>query len=212
MPISQKKSRAVQRFLRKKVRQKNRSLSQKTENTSSKSAGPAYTFSTELPEQYNDTFMRAIPKDPEWIYVYWELPEKTPSIQTTSGKKYVTQNDLLHLRETVPETEEKKPVKPLEIPTVPRSKMYVRMPQGAKRYSIEYGVKTETGTFSPAVSAPVVSIPQPGIKPPAAVKTDVDTDKLTELSYDNIDISRPGVSGSLPSSPHNSSSFIIGNR
>jgi hypothetical protein len=36
----------------------------------------AYSLSAEIPKSYNDTYVRAIPKDPQNTFVYWEMPKK----------------------------------------------------------------------------------------------------------------------------------------
>ncbi len=39
--------------------------------------GPRYFFSNDIPEKYNDTYLRAIPRDPLWLFAYWELSGQT---------------------------------------------------------------------------------------------------------------------------------------
>gem|GEM_PF-2248825 len=39
--------------------------------------GPKYFFSTEIPDNYNETYMRAIPRDAQWLFAYWELSGET---------------------------------------------------------------------------------------------------------------------------------------
>lgn len=41
------------------------------------SSGPRYSFSTEIPEYYNETYIRAIPRNPECLFVYWELSDSS---------------------------------------------------------------------------------------------------------------------------------------
>ncbi|MCL2218369.1 MAG: DUF4912 domain-containing protein [Chitinispirillia bacterium] len=37
---------------------------------------PAYTLPSDIPKNYDDTYVRAIPKDPQSAFVYWERPKE----------------------------------------------------------------------------------------------------------------------------------------
>jgi len=46
-----------------------------------KLSGSAYSFPRPqeglgIPERYNDTMIRALPRDPSWIYAYWDISER----------------------------------------------------------------------------------------------------------------------------------------
>jgi len=73
MPISYKKNRAMNRILRNKFHAAPES---KLHAEPEKEAPAAYSLSAEIPKSYNDTYVRAIPKDPQSTFVYWEMPEK----------------------------------------------------------------------------------------------------------------------------------------
>jgi hypothetical protein len=41
--------------------------------------GPKYTFSTEIPENYDENYICTIPRNPECLFVYWELSDSSLS-------------------------------------------------------------------------------------------------------------------------------------
>lgn len=95
MAILFKKSRAQKRILRNKFHGAARETGtkQKTENANT----PAYTLSTEIPASYNDTYVRAIPRDPVSTFVYWEMPvEKAASSGVPDRGNVHVGNDKVH--------------------------------------------------------------------------------------------------------------------
>jgi hypothetical protein len=82
MSVSHGKSRALKRFLRNKFRtpqKQNRSKPQSGAQAAALDQGPAYSLSTQIPLHYNDTYVRAIPRDPQHAFVYWERPSQKDS-------------------------------------------------------------------------------------------------------------------------------------
>ena len=75
MSVSHGKSRALKRFLRNKFREpqkQSRSEPQSSPQAAVLDKGPAYSLSTEIPQSYNDKYVRVIPRDPQYAFVYWE--------------------------------------------------------------------------------------------------------------------------------------------
>lgn len=216
MPISHKKSRVVKRFLQKKVRDKSR-IKEKKSKPAVNSKGPAYTLSTEIPERYDDNYMRAIPRDPQNFYVYWEVSQKKIDEKKTSGKDYAPENNFLQIQELIPRDtaqtayrkkhESQLPAVPMEISTKSQDSLYFKVPHSGKDYLIEYGNRDEKQGFSPTTSAPVISIPRTGMSTTKTQNPNIDTELLTNLSFGTTDLSASGTAESLPymSSPHYSS-------
>ena len=73
MSISYKKNRAMSRILRNKF---HAAPAPQPQAAPEAAASMAYPLSCEIPKSYNDTYVRAIPKDPQNTFVYWEMPKK----------------------------------------------------------------------------------------------------------------------------------------
>ena len=56
---------------KKKVKAKRKTIIKKGKYSS------RYSFNTDLPESYNKTYLIALPKDPHWLFLYWEIAEDT---------------------------------------------------------------------------------------------------------------------------------------
>jgi len=92
MAIFNRKNRALSRVLRNILRPETAGAAGiPTANTESvpanKAAGPApaasapaYSLPTDIPKSYDDTYVRAIPKDPQNTVVYWERPREETRI------------------------------------------------------------------------------------------------------------------------------------
>ncbi|MCL2688354.1 MAG: DUF4912 domain-containing protein [Chitinispirillia bacterium] len=79
MSVSHGKSRALKRFLRNKFRtpqKQSRSEPQSSAKAAALDKGPAYSIGTDIPQSYNDKYVRVIPRDPQYAFVYWEQPEQ----------------------------------------------------------------------------------------------------------------------------------------
>lgn len=144
----------------KKVHSKNRILSSNHLNDSHGSSGsPRYCFSTEIPERYNETYIIAIPKDPNWLYVYWEFSEETARLMDSSleqsGSKLV-----LRLKETDVE-EALETVVPFQIDVNELfDGHYMEIPENSRQFQIECGCYIENGCYAPIVHSDPVTIPQ----------------------------------------------------
>ena len=64
----------------------NDKLSLEQHSQKKQEVGPKYTFSTEIPESYDETYICAIPRNPECLFVYWELSDSSLSnLKSKSG-------------------------------------------------------------------------------------------------------------------------------
>lgn len=144
----------------KKVRLKNQILRSNlsTDNPGS-SGSPRYCFSTKIPERYNETYIIAIPKDPDWLYVYWEFSEETARLMDSSleqsGSKLV-----LRLKETDVE-EALETVVPFQIDVNELfDGHYMEIPENSRQFQIECGCYVENGHYTPIAHSDPVTIPQ----------------------------------------------------
>ena len=104
MSISRRNNRALNRVLRDSLRARERSEpAPKAE--APKPAAPAYTLCADIPECYNDSYVRAIPKDPQNTFVYWELPksEADGSLFADKGTAHVGNAEAVRIGEQLNE-------------------------------------------------------------------------------------------------------------
>jgi hypothetical protein len=120
---------------------------------------PRYYFNTEIPERYNETYITAIPKDPNWLYVYWEFSDETVHLMDSnleqSGSKLV-----LRLKETdVAETFEE--IMPFQVEVNDISTgQYVPVPENSGEFQVECGYFSDDEGFIPVIQSEPVTIPQ----------------------------------------------------
>jgi hypothetical protein len=124
---------------------------------------PRYFFKSDIPDTYNETYLRALPRDPEWIYIYWEiLPEKIEEARKKLGAEaYSSSKRVLRL---------------LDITDIDydganawsrfdteinhyANNWYLRIPEPGRTYLIELGHLTADGRFCLLVRSNVFSVP-----------------------------------------------------
>ncbi|NLD98581.1 MAG: DUF4912 domain-containing protein [Fibrobacter sp.] len=162
---------------------------------------PRYTFSTDIPDHYNETYICALPKNPEWMFVYWELgPEYQGSIaeQEKCGSKYVLRTEefgVKVLNEIFSDAE-----KPLIVDTeidARSNECYVRIPYSGKEYTITMGEIKADNEFEPIISTEPFSTAQKSIQ--NSVDSDwvlFSTDELIDYSADTGSMKETLFSGS----------------
>ena len=121
-----------------------------TEQTTSKEQkhpGPRYSFSTEIPDKYDDFYICALPRDPQWLYVYWEFPDgpKGSSEIQFNSRQDATQW-VLRVKETPGDTQEKK--SQFDVPiSATDNNWYVKIPEAGNTCVIECGQLSGDGSF-----------------------------------------------------------------
>jgi hypothetical protein len=133
------------------------------------SDGPRYTFKSEIPENYNDTYMRAIPRDPQWLFVYWEISESTRNeIRTSVGDAlFVTAKRILRLVDISDISYDGKNAQnfiDIEINEFANN-WYIQVPQAGRTYLVEYGILTVDGRTYLPIRSNSLSIPREGVSP-----------------------------------------------
>jgi len=105
MSTSRRNNRALNRVLRESLRSHQRS-----EAAPQEPDAPAYTLSTDIPESYNDSYVRAIPQDPQNTFVYWELPkgQAEGSLFADKGTAHVENNEAVRIGEQLSESQRRR--------------------------------------------------------------------------------------------------------
>ncbi len=141
----------------------------------------------EIPRTYNMTYMRAIARDPECIFVYWEIASGRKKELARRLSQNVLQNAKYMLRL-------------LDVTDVHYDGMnawrcidtevgadadswYLRVPEPGRSYMAEYGMMTPGGDFECVVRSNAVQVPRSGVSGEAEEQWQtVDTQRLIRAS------------------------------
>jgi hypothetical protein len=96
-------------------------------------------------------YIKALPRDPEWIYAFWELPDKAakkPMLQVFD----VTANNKPSAI----------PVQSIEI-TGDADNWYIHVPPCGHKYAVELGLSTPGGSFHSVARSNVVALPRAAV-------------------------------------------------
>ncbi|MCB2154136.1 DUF4912 domain-containing protein [bacterium] len=125
--------------------------------------GPA-DYEVELPFEYGETKISVLVRDPEWIYVFWEISNAT---RAELGLQRGRHNRPLLLRlydVTGVDFSGNNAVSTLDVPVNDyTSSWYVRVPRAGRRLVVDLGTITEEGTFQTITRSQGVDIPEPRI-------------------------------------------------
>ena len=125
--------------------------------------GPA-DYEVELPFEYGETKISVLVRDPEWVYVFWEISDAT---RAELGLQRGRHNRPLLLRlydVTGIEFTGSNAVSTFDIPVNDyTSSWYVRVPRAGRRLAIELGTITDEGSFQTITRSQPVDIPEPRI-------------------------------------------------
>jgi len=97
MATSRRNNRALNRVLRDSLRARPRSEPPQEDPSAPRAA--AYKLCADIPECYNDSYVRAIPKDPQNTFVYWELPkdQANSSLFADKGTAHVKNDEAVRI-------------------------------------------------------------------------------------------------------------------
>jgi hypothetical protein len=163
-----------------------------------KDNGPKYFFHSDIPDTYNETFMRAIPRDPEWLFVYWELSEYTMNElkRNMSDAEFGFSKKLLRLCDVTDIQYNGSYAwryTDMEINRTANN-WYIKIPESGRAYVVECGFLTSLGRFFLAVRSNVVNVPRIGLSPV------LDQDWTTPSSDELIRMSADGFKRNLGAS------------
>jgi hypothetical protein len=130
--------------------------------------GPRYSFSTDIPETYQDFYLCALPRDPQWLYVYWEFPDETKGHHKLLSAQSDNAQWILRLKTTSDTEVHKRKVKHFDVPiNIVASNWYVKIPEPGTNYNVECGQLSKDGHFTPHSMAAPFSVPSPVVNKPS---------------------------------------------
>ncbi|MEQ8819119.1 MAG: DUF4912 domain-containing protein [Sumerlaeia bacterium] len=150
-----------------------------------------------LPSDYGQTMVSALVRDPDWIFVFWELSERTRSefnlgrgqherpliVRLYDVTDIIFDGENAHATHDVPVNDY-------------TSSWYVRTPQPGRNYVIDLATYTETGEFKTLARSGVVTVPKPAIGESADHETGDDNEVYRQILRLSGGESLRGTSGS----------------
>lgn len=153
--------------------------------------GPRYSFKADIPENYNDTYMRAIPRDPQWLFVYWEISKsKRDGIRVSVGEELFSKAKiflrLVDITDILYTGKNAENYTDIAIDDHVNT-WYIKVPMPGRTYLVEYGILIPDGrTFFP-VRSNALSIPREGVSPVLDEEwSTVDTPELIRISSGSL--------------------------
>lgn len=126
-----------------------------------------YYFKTELPEQYHTTYLRAIPRDPSWIFLYWEITnEALDAIKDSIGEEtFNTIKPILRVSDITGIDYNGGNALSFFDSEINRyaDNWYIKVPHPGRIYVVEHGLCTIDGTFFVIVRSNPIRVPQDSI-------------------------------------------------
>jgi hypothetical protein len=131
-----------------------------------RSAGPKYFFSTDIPDHYNETYMRALPRDPLWIFSYWEISQSSmDNVKTALGDDFDRARWVLRVSDvTEIEYDGTNAWRSMDIDvTFNANNWYIKVWEPGRVYCIQGGLLTQQGIFVEAVRSNAIRMPRAGV-------------------------------------------------
>jgi hypothetical protein len=152
-------------------------------------SGPRYFFNTDIPDSYNETYMRAMARDPQWLFSYWEISEgtrkdlraKMGENAFASAKRIMRLIDVTDINYDGSNAERYVDIEINEF----ANNWYVQVPESGRSYVLELGFLSTTGRFYCAARSNAISVPRMGVSPLQDEEwATVSTDELIRMSSD----------------------------
>jgi hypothetical protein len=157
--------------------------------------GPKYFFKSEIPEGYNDTYLRALPRDPFWIFAYWEISPATFELMRRHvGDEYEKSKWILRLLDVTDIYFDGTNAWRIQnIDLAPGAvSWYLKVWEPNRTYMLQYGILTSDGRFFSAVNSNAVQMP------PYGVSSNTDQEWMTANTNELIRLS--GIKKSIGAS------------
>ena len=154
----------------------------KTSNTTPEAAHKA------LPEGYGTTEAALLPRDPNWMFIYWEITENSmKNLRRDHGDDVLKKGrQVIRVYDVSGAADGGQPTKYFDIPVMFEAKSwYVNVQEGGRAYCCEVGLAMQDGSFIGLVKTNTVSLPGGRVSDVTDEKwmaVTADFDKLLQLS------------------------------
>lgn len=119
--------------------------------------------SKSLPDGYGNTEAVLLPRDPYWMYIYWEISENTIKnlISSIGHNIFVSSKKVVRVYEI---GDNDVPITFSDVPIILEAKnWYINVNECGKTYMCEIGILTPDGRFIGIVKTNKVSLPRAGV-------------------------------------------------
>ena len=154
----------------------------KTSNTTPEAAHKA------LPEGYGTTEAALLPRDPNWMFIYWEITENSmKNLRRDHGDDVLKKGrQVIRVYDVSGADDGGQPAKYFDIPVMFEAKSwYVNVQEGGRAYCCEVGLAMQDGSFIGLVKTNTVNLPGGRVSDVTDEKwmaVTADFDKLLQLS------------------------------
>jgi hypothetical protein len=134
--------------------------------------------------------MRLIPRDPEWLFVYWEISEPSMNeLKRKMGDEFASNKKLLRLCDVTGihyNGSNAGSYTDIEINGIANN-WYLKVPETGRAYVVECGFLTSQGRYILAVRSNLVHVPRSGLSPVLDQEwTTASSDELIRMSADGL--------------------------
>lgn len=153
--------------------------------------GPKYEFSREIPQKYHQTYLRALPRDPEWMFLYWEItPDSLQHLSSEIGDKALrASRRIVRVVDTTDTEYDGVDAQTYYDTEVSRyaDNWYLKVPDSGRTYVVEIGHLTVDGTFGVLARSNPVTVPNGAVSHESREEwATVDTDELIRFSGEGL--------------------------
>ncbi len=148
---------------------------------------PRYYFNDNLPQSYHESYFRAMARDPEWVFAYWEIdPKQIQDLKSRLGEETFNSSKrvirILDITDVSYDGTNALSSTDIEINGFANN-WYLKVPQSGKAYLLEIGFLVPHGEFTVLMRSNPISVPaaEPSTQTSGEWGT-VETDELLRLS------------------------------
>ncbi|OGR79434.1 MAG: hypothetical protein A3I11_03440 [Elusimicrobia bacterium RIFCSPLOWO2_02_FULL_39_32] len=112
-----------------------------------------------LPQHYGETRTVLLPRDPHWMYIYWEITEKTyVDLKSKHGENiFITAQSVVRMVEVNPSLQ---PLRSLDVPvSLDAKNWYLHADKEGGSWYAELGLKTPDGRFILIAKSNLITLP-----------------------------------------------------
>jgi hypothetical protein len=123
---------------------------------------PKSNESKELPQNYESEKLKIMPVNPNWVYVYWNISEKSrKKLKKLSKNSNIT---IRVIKKSAEKEEKEKKVIETDLKLDQNGNTYFHLPQDNSAYVAFLGVKDKKGEFTPLIESNEITTPSSSIK------------------------------------------------
>jgi hypothetical protein len=129
-------------------------------------AVPKYFFSTDIPDVYNETYMRALQRDPLWIFAYWEISQNSiDMLKTSMGDRFGGARWVLRVSDVTDiDYNGANAWRSMDVDvTCNANSWYIKVWEPCRVYLIQGGLITLDRVFFEAVRSNALQMPSAGV-------------------------------------------------